>query len=214
MAFEFGPLVIAAIVSAAVAITLILFVVVYRLVRRSKQHSTSSQHSTRATSPLSLGPSVFKETISTPGFSHTATTHLRSQTPIAPSPSTGQTTLVTPNSTASHGKHKMKKIDSKSLGGLLRPESSEMVVITYEEGLRKLGINFDNGSRPHHILYPEYDDTDSTEGFESQSQAVDSPRTRPGRDRIGGKGVPAALESTWLPSYYHTPHGEDDYTLR
>ena len=155
----------------------------------------------------------------------------------------------------------------------MRPESEEMVVVTYEEGLAKLGLG-----RPHHILFP-----DDPPQFEETQQAYptitppsstasSSARTVPGRSglrreerqremmesrrreeredlrewarspvrRAGGRtddlasarespggsgrsetrnGGPsggvspasgrneaaAALQSTWLPSYYHSP---------
>lgn len=63
--------------------------------------------------------------------------------------------------------------------------------------------------RPQHILYPEeYYDTKETTIFEPQLDGrVDSPRaTTPGRDRGAGRVAPPALESTWLPSYYHSPN--------
>ena len=111
------------------------------------------------------------------------------------SPSTGQTTLVTPVS-ADTGHVKLKKgfwgwgrrgkeemSDQGSRGKVaeegrspifLRPESEEMVVVTYEEGLAKLGL-----SQPHHILSM----SSQPPPFEEARQAYPtvSPRITPNR---------------------------------
>jgi hypothetical protein len=147
---------------------------------------------------------------------------------------------------------------------VLRPESEEMIVVTYEEGLAKLGL-----VRPHHILYPNEHGPTEPLAFEETRQAypVVSPRavtgrtglrgtergeerdrrhriisaervkewarspldktpmtatseesgvTRPGVAGIGaghqhdvrgagGQRGKGSHQSTWLPSYYHTP---------
>ncbi|ODN82103.1 hypothetical protein L202_02412 [Cryptococcus amylolentus CBS 6039] len=129
------------------------------------------------------------------------------RTPLTPTPSTGQTVLVTPSTGGGfHGSSKLRRMMIGAGGGKSLPadkhESAELVVITYEDGLRKLGIDPSGGQpHPHHILYPEYDESEMDNG--SPVRAVDSPRAKPGRDR--GKAPPPALESTWLPSYYHKP---------
>jgi len=71
-------------------------------------------------------------------------------------------------------------------------ENEEMVVVTYEEGLAKLGLN-----RPVHPLYPE-------SPIEEMS-ASPSPRAQLGRGAYG-YGVERGSEegSNWLPSYYRT----------
>ncbi|WVQ80779.1 hypothetical protein IAT38_002884 [Cryptococcus sp. DSM 104549] len=231
MAIEIGPLQVAAIASASLAVSLIAFVIIYRLFRRATRNRPStSSHRRRSPSPTTpYSPSrtdVNRSSFTTFGFgpAQTVSGFPRTQTPIAPSPSTGQTTLVTPSTGGGmgYGKQKLKKGVLGGMGGKSpiedprRPQSEEMIVVTYEDGLRKLGIDPDGDRpRPHHILYPEDDDDPETmaaydyERQQVQVQAVDSPRAIPGRGGAAGAGqglggkVP---ESTWLPSYYNSPH--------
>lgn len=149
-----------------------------------------------------------RNTFTTWGFGYppaaAPTTYRAPSPPIAPSPSTGNSTLVTPST----GRLKKGKDgwgwgqptvatvtpngSRTNLGNeqdtrspiVLRPESEEMVVVTYEEGLAKLGL-----SQPHHIITPD------PPGFDEARQAypVPSPRTTPGRSGLrnenGGGGT-------------------------
>lgn len=138
--------------------------------------------------------------------------------PIAPSPSTGITTLVTPNSDRS----KLKKgffggIKNGSNGSkssirpspvvetrspiVLRPQSEEMVMVTYEEGLAKLGL-----AQPHHILYmdpnpdpPAFDEARQAYPVAPApvAQVANSPRGIPGRS---GRRSHAQRQSATHPS--------------
>lgn len=141
------------------------------------------------------------ETYTTWGFGYPSSSEYP---PIAPSPSTGQTTLVTPTSAngkikrgwfgrldtvdTSSPKSKSSKKSSSTKGqkdtrppAVLRPESQEMIMVTYEEGLAKLGLG-----RPHHILYPESVGQDEPPAFEETRQAYPSisPRAVPGRSGL------------------------------
>ncbi|TYJ55972.1 hypothetical protein B9479_003357 [Cryptococcus floricola] len=203
MSIEIGPLQIAAIVSASIAVILIIFVVFYRLYRRRQRGTRASAHHSPTSSTSPLSPSQHSRSASVRGTSMTTSglgsaTNVLTQnarTPIAPTPSTGQTVLVTPSTGGGYGSSKLKKMMIGAGGGKSSPadkhESAELVVITYEDGLRKLGIDPNGGQpHPHHILYPEYDEGEMDNG--SQVRAVDSPRAKPGRDR--GKAPPPALE--------------------
>lgn len=211
------PVSIAAIATASVAILLVLVVTMIYIKRRIRRRDTSPRYSTRhpatassrhfrtaRTRPDSRIPNLTprrldrRETFTTWGFGYPgAAPSIAPEArypPIAPSPSTGQTTLVTPTS-SSTGKAAKKgwfartvvadrgEGDTKDHVGdglvdarspiVLRPESEEMVVVTYEEGLMKLGL-----ARPHHILYSE-----------NSAQTTNS-----GAGTRGREGAPARLE--------------------
>ncbi|WVQ72441.1 hypothetical protein IAR50_001993 [Cryptococcus sp. DSM 104548] len=224
MAIEIGPLQIAAIGFASIAVILVITVIIYHFIRRKKPNartSSSSSHHSPTSSTAPLSPSqrhshVIRGTISTFGGLGSTTNVLAH----AQTPSTVETALVRPSTGRGYTSSKLRKmmigVGGGSGGKQLSPggaknQSAKLVVITYEDGLRKLGIDPSSAQpRPHHILYPEYDD--ETGGTRSSGSGgdgpivgttVDSPRTNPGRDR--GKRPPPALESTWLPSYYHAP---------
>ncbi|ADV20315.1 hypothetical protein I305_01045 [Cryptococcus gattii E566] len=219
MAIEIGRLEIAAIASAGIALVLVIFVSVIYLVRkksRRKLHSLRDHRSVTSTAALSGShQSEFnRETFTTFGFGATGLASLpHIQAPTTSSPSTAQTLLMTLTNSSPNGKkQKLTKV-LRDIGSCSaesgRRNTEELVVITYEDGLRKLGID-PNGQmpRPQHILYPEeYHDNKETAMFEPQIDGrVDSPRAKSGRDRGAGRVAPPALESTWLPSYYHLPN--------
>lgn len=198
------------------ALVLLVFASVLYLVRRKSKRQLQSLRDHRpVTSATPLSPSRQSEFNRETFFGFGATgmvslPHIQAQ--IASSPSTAQTSLVTPTNSSHNGKkQKLKKARLGDMGRSSpesgRRKSEELVVITYEDGLRKLGID-PSGEvhRPNHILYPEdYDDTEEIAVFEPQMKGrVDSPRAKPGRDRGAGRVPPPALESTWLPSYYHS----------
>lgn len=183
---------------------------------RRKLHSLRDHRSITSTAPLSgTHQSEFnRETFTTFGFGATGLASLpHIQAPTTSSPSTAQTLLMTPTNSSPNGKkQKLTKVLSnigRCSAESRRRNSEDLVVITYEDGLRKLGID-PNGQMPHpqHILYPEeFDDAKETAMFEPQiNRGMDSPRAKPGRDRGAGRVAPPALESTWLPSYYHSPN--------
>lgn len=198
------------------ALILLIFASVLYLVRRKSKRQLQSLRDHRpVTSATPLSPSRQSEFNRETFFGFGATgmvslPHIQAQ--IASSPSTAQTSLVTPTNSSHNGKkQKLKKARLGDMGHSSpesgRRKSEELVVITYEDGLRKLGID-PSGEvhRPNHILYPEdYDDTEEIAVFEPQMKGrVDSPRAKLGRDRGAGRVAPPALESTWLPSYYHS----------
>lgn len=198
------------------ALVLLIFASVLYLVRRKSKRQLQSLRDHRpVTSATPLSPSRQSEFNRETFFGFGATgmvslPHIQAQ--IASSPSTAQTSLVTPTNSSHNGKkQKLKKARLGDMGHSSpesgRRKSEELVVITYEDGLRKLGID-PSGEvhRPNHILYPEdYDDTEEIAVFEPQMKGrVDSPRAKLGRDRGAGRVAPPALESTWLPSYYHS----------
>jgi len=191
------------------------------------------------TSNLTSRRSERRGTFTTWGFGHPGAAPFIAQgadyPPIAPSPSTGQTTLVTPTS-GSTGKVTTKGWFSRNTEGIkaniinnnkqsardpharspivLRPESEEMVVVTYEEGLMKLGLG-----RPHQILSPEGNEPGRNGNGEADRGSADSlqvrqaypvagSRIKPGRGAHGAQNpVRSPHHSTWLPTYYHTPEG-------
>lgn len=192
----------------------------FRRKTRRKLHSLRDHRSVTSTvtstAPTSgTHQSEFnRETFTTFGFGATGLAslpHIQAQTTSRPS--TAQTLLMTPTNSSPNGKkQKLTKV-LRDIGRCSaesgRLNSEDLVVITYEDGLRKLGID-PNGQmpRPQHILYPEeFDDTKEIAKFEPQiNGGVDSPRAKPGRDRGAGRVAPPALEGTWLPSYYHSPN--------
>ena len=278
------PVEIAAIGTASLALILVVVVITRTVIKRCTRltspihlspSSSSSRNRSRNVTPVARRP----ETFTTWGFGYPSHAFPSEYPAIAPSPSTGQTTLVTPTSarvkkgwfgrteaesprsklTAKAGRpkvsHKEVVIPMTS-----RPESEEMIMVTYEEGLAKLGLG-----RPHHILYPG--DPSDPPAFEETRQAYPSvsPRGVPGRSglrperdvperrgervtsaervrewarsplnrvsvtastldsgvtrpgvagvgagyqhdtRAGGQYGRPTHQSTWLPSYYHTP---------
>lgn len=210
---------IAAIASAGVALILVIFISVLYLVRRKSKWKLHLLHDHRpVTSATPLSPSrqseINRETFTAFGFGATrmvSLPHIQAQI-TSYNPSTAQTSLVTPTNSSYNGKKQKLTKALKDIGcpspASGRRKSEELVVITYKDGLRKLGIDpSGEAHRPHHILYPEeYDNTEEIALFEPQIKGrMDSPRAKPGRDRGVGRVAPPTLESTWLPSYYHSP---------
>lgn len=197
---------IAAIASAAVAVLLVIIVLIHYITKRIKRHRASRPH-TQTLSPTHLNlPSSSSSsrncpeerdrrgTFTTWGFGFPAPTEYP---PIAPSPSTGTTTLVTPSSDRTRLKKGFWGSVSKEVSSgtkpspgtegrspiVLRPQSEEMVFVTYEEGLAKLGM----AQRPHHILSMDQDPP----GFHQARQAYPTtniPRASPGQYGGGERG--------------------------
>ena len=232
------PVSIAAIATASVAVLLVLLVTTLYLSRRIRRRGSPG---TSASRQLSAQPSRHfrsadgralphapnltptrpdrRGTFTTWGFGYPgaapSVAHGAEYPPIAPSPSTGQTTLVTP--TSSTGKAAKKgwfalargKGDNEEFMAdqyarspiVLQPESEEMVVVTYEEGLMKLGL-----SRPHHIIHSDTRaETNTSAGGVQARQGLPyapaSPRPSPGRGPGNDRTMPRGLEVVNV----HTP---------
>ncbi|WWD17280.1 hypothetical protein CI109_101720 [Kwoniella shandongensis] len=238
MAFHLDPIVIAAIASGVVAVLLAITFTLYRLLHRNRR-SHSALESKSPETQISLATTIRpgdRSSVATFGFVH----YPNSERGLITPSSMGGTTLVTPSTATPTSQSAISKRLKKAgvgvgAGGVLtKRESEDMVVITYEDGLRKMGINPESNRKPHHILFPEYDTAQEGDevnltppgipGREEDGVAwgrvggIDSPRLVPGRigspridagaDQKGGGNNP--LESTWLPSYYHRSEWEGE----
>ncbi|KAK4687844.1 hypothetical protein P7C73_g2263, partial [Tremellales sp. Uapishka_1] len=119
-----------------------------------------------------------------------------------PSPSTAQTMLVTPSSSSSSSRSKLKKSfpsPAQHSPILLRPASSDMIMVTYEDGLRKMGRT---PPPPQTPLPDSYAPPQPRHVHPSEmSPEYSSPRREIlGRSPLLTKTV---ATSAWLPSYYH-----------
>ncbi|KAK8864425.1 hypothetical protein IAR55_001673 [Kwoniella newhampshirensis] len=195
MVFHLDPIVVAAIAIGLFALLLLVSSIMYRLLQR---HRLSGGRAGSDYGAQHRPPQDRRISFTTgPGYYHQDGRHAKGgavKTPISSSssmgdsltPSTAHTTLKTPNTTTGipvpasmdGGGKRLKKRTGETI---TQRESQEMVVITYEEGLRRLGISqppnpgiAQQHQQSHHIPYQESEsDHDPYSGMEHRDQNMD-----------------------------------------
>ncbi|WVW83938.1 hypothetical protein I302_105961 [Kwoniella bestiolae CBS 10118] len=180
MGFKLEPIEIVAISLASLAVLLISSYALYKLLKFCRTSSSASTTPIHDTHDHSVG--VYGYTQDNPYMNYpysagsSSVNGKRTPTPIPvggiqPSPSTGHTTLVTPSTGGGGGSGNGQKLkkgklhspwqyskdkDRDQQEGKGKGGTDELVVVTYEDGLRKLGIQpLREFSHPHQQEYTQ-----------------------------------------------------------